>query len=65
MKKLEFKVFNRCFVVIFVQHLPENAYKRVSGRLFVSMTRVCDGSNYIESEFNSNKELIDVRIVAS
>ncbi|KAK7602011.1 hypothetical protein V9T40_009452 [Parthenolecanium corni] len=41
------------------KHLPNNAYKIVSGRLFVSMTKVIDGSNFIVSEFESNEELID------
>lgn len=43
-----------------LQHLPKNAYKIVNGRLFVSMTKVIDGSNFIVSEFESNQELIDV-----
>lgn len=42
------------------QELPKNAYEIVSGRIFVSMTRVHDGSNCIVSEFKSNEELIEV-----
>jgi patatin-like phospholipase domain-containing protein 2 len=44
---------------IIVGRLPENAYKMVSGRLFISLTRVSDGSNVIVSEFNSNEELLN------
>lgn len=45
-----------------LQRLPKNAYKMVSGRLFISLTRVSDGKNVIVSEFKSNEDLLNVSI---
>lgn len=45
------------------QRLPEDAHKTVSGKLFISLTKVSDGSNVIMSEFSSNEELINVSIL--
>lgn len=42
------------------QFFPDDAHKRVSGRLFVGMTRWRDRKNVIVSEFESKKDLIDV-----
>lgn len=44
--------------------VPDDAYKRCSGRLFISVTRVSDGANVIISEFKSNDDLI-AALVAS
>ncbi|XP_026166906.1 patatin-like phospholipase domain-containing protein 2 [Mastacembelus armatus] len=38
--------------------LPEDAHVRCSGKLIVSLTRVCDGKNVLVSEFDSREELI-------
>uniref|UniRef100_A0A1B0BPB1 triacylglycerol lipase n=1 Tax=Glossina palpalis gambiensis TaxID=67801 RepID=A0A1B0BPB1_9MUSC len=46
------------------KHLPEDANKRVSGRLHISMTRVYDGKNVIVSEFNSRDELLQALLCA-
>uniref|UniRef100_A0A1A9X120 triacylglycerol lipase n=1 Tax=Glossina brevipalpis TaxID=37001 RepID=A0A1A9X120_9MUSC len=46
------------------KHLPEDAHKRVSGRLHISMTRVYDGKNVIVSEFNSRDELLQALLCA-
>jgi len=42
------------------KNLPSDAYQRASGQLFISLTRVSDLKNVIVSEFESNKDLIDV-----
>ena len=44
----------------YMTHLPADAYKRVSGKLFISLTRVSDFENVVVSDFSSNKELVDV-----
>ena len=46
----------------FMTYLPEDAYKRVTGKLFISLTRVSDWKNVIVSDFSNNKELVDVSI---
>ncbi|XP_039963748.1 1-acylglycerol-3-phosphate O-acyltransferase Pnpla3 isoform X1 [Bactrocera tryoni] len=46
------------------KHLPEDAHKRVSGRLHVSLTRVHDGKNVIVSEFESRDELLQALLCA-
>lgn len=38
---------------------PEDAHKRVSGRLFISMTRMKDMKNFMVSEFETRQDLID------
>ena len=42
--------------------LPDDAHLRVSGRLFISVTRVSDGKNILLSQFDTREELIKVRI---
>ncbi|XP_037934076.1 1-acylglycerol-3-phosphate O-acyltransferase Pnpla3-like [Teleopsis dalmanni] len=46
------------------KHLPEDAHKRVSGRLHISLTRVHDGKNVIVSDFNSRDELLQALLCA-
>lgn len=41
--------------------LPEDAHKRVSGKLRVSLTRVRDLKNHIVTDFESREELLQVR----
>ncbi|XP_037726433.1 1-acylglycerol-3-phosphate O-acyltransferase Pnpla3 [Drosophila subpulchrella] len=38
--------------------LPEDAHRRVSGRLHISLTRVSDRRNVVMSEFSSRQELL-------
>ncbi|XP_050698651.1 1-acylglycerol-3-phosphate O-acyltransferase Pnpla3-like isoform X4 [Eriocheir sinensis] len=38
--------------------LPDDAHKIVSGRLFISVTRVSDGKNILLSQFDTREELI-------
>lgn len=46
-----------------VKALPDDAHKKVSGRLFISVTRVSDGKNKIISHFDSKDDLIQVGIL--
>lgn len=39
---------------------PEDAHKRVSGRLYVSMTRLKDLKSVVVNEFETRQDLIDV-----
>uniref|UniRef100_A0A3Q0S3I4 PNPLA domain-containing protein n=1 Tax=Amphilophus citrinellus TaxID=61819 RepID=A0A3Q0S3I4_AMPCI len=43
-----------------LNHLPEDAHVRASGKLGVSLTRVSDVKNVLVSEFDSREELIQV-----
>ncbi|XP_045105529.1 patatin-like phospholipase domain-containing protein 2 isoform X5 [Portunus trituberculatus] len=38
--------------------LPDDAHRIVSGKLFISVTRVSDGKNILLSQFNTREELI-------
>ncbi|XP_068218686.1 patatin-like phospholipase domain-containing protein 2 isoform X4 [Palaemon carinicauda] len=42
--------------------LPDDAHKIVSGKLFISVTRVSDGKNILLSQFDSREELIQVNL---
>ncbi|XP_055384251.1 1-acylglycerol-3-phosphate O-acyltransferase Pnpla3 isoform X2 [Condylostylus longicornis] len=46
------------------KHLPDDAHKRVSGRLHISLTRVYDGKNVIVSQFNSREDLLQALLCA-
>ncbi|XP_016953158.2 LOW QUALITY PROTEIN: 1-acylglycerol-3-phosphate O-acyltransferase Pnpla3 [Drosophila biarmipes] len=41
------------------RRLPEDAHRRVSGRLHISLTRVSDRRNVLMSEFSSRQELLE------
>ena len=41
--------------------LPEDAHKRVNGRLHISVTRCSDNKNVILTQFDSKEDLIQVR----
>ncbi|XP_019934386.2 patatin-like phospholipase domain-containing protein 2 isoform X1 [Paralichthys olivaceus] len=43
-----------------MEKLPEDAHRRASGKLCVSLTRLTDGKNVLVSEFESREELIQV-----
>ncbi|XP_060932279.1 patatin-like phospholipase domain-containing protein 2 isoform X1 [Limanda limanda] len=43
-----------------MEKLPEDAHRRASGKLCVSLTRLADGKNVLVSEFESREELIQV-----
>lgn len=42
--------------------LPDDAHLLASGRLFVSLTRVSDGTNVLVSEFDSKEDLVQALI---
>ena len=44
-----------------MEKLPEDAHRRASGKLCVSLTRMADGKNVLVSEFESREELIQVQ----
>lgn len=45
----------------FLNHdLPDDAHRLANGRLFVSLTRVSDGTNVLVSEFDSKEDIIQV-----
>ena len=46
-------------------HLPDNAHKLASGRLYVSVTKVKERKNVVISEYSSRDELIQVPEVSS
>ncbi|XP_053627134.1 1-acylglycerol-3-phosphate O-acyltransferase Pnpla3 isoform X5 [Cherax quadricarinatus] len=45
--------------------LPDDAHKIVSGKLFISVTRVSDGKNILLSQFDSREELIQALICSA
>jgi len=45
-----------------VKTLPDDAHKRASGRLNISVTRVSDGKNVLINQFDSKEDLIKVLI---
>ncbi|XP_001355315.3 1-acylglycerol-3-phosphate O-acyltransferase Pnpla3 [Drosophila pseudoobscura] len=48
----------RCLLEGMQRELPEDAHRRVSGRLRISLTRVRDRCNVVMSEFGSRQELL-------
>lgn len=53
-----------CLLEGLQKHLPDDAHKRVSGRLHISLTRVYDGKNVIISEFASREEVLQALLCA-
>jgi len=47
------------------EHLPQNVHLQVSGRLYISLTKVYDGSNILVSEYASKHELIEVLLASA
>jgi patatin-like phospholipase domain-containing protein 2 len=47
---------------VFRRMIPDDAYKRCSGRLHISLTRCSDWQNVVISEFHSNDDLVDVSL---
>ncbi|XP_066254167.1 patatin-like phospholipase domain-containing protein 2 isoform X1 [Euwallacea similis] len=45
--------------------LPDDAHLRVSGKLHISLTRVCDGKNVIVSQFDTREELIQALLASA
>lgn len=44
-----------------INRLPDDAHRRVSDRLGVSLTRVSTGRNVLVSEFLNREELVEVQ----
>ncbi|KRK01906.1 patatin-like phospholipase domain-containing protein 2 [Drosophila teissieri] len=53
-----------CLLEGLQKHLPDDAHKRVNGRLHISLTRVYDGKNVIISEFESREEVLQALLCA-
>lgn len=53
-----------CLLEGLQKFLPEDAHKRVNGRLHVSLTRSCDGKNIIVSQFDSREDLLQALLCA-
>ncbi|KAG9280776.1 patatin-like phospholipase domain-containing protein 2 [Astyanax mexicanus] len=45
--------------------LPPDAYKKATGRLGISLTRVTDGENVLVTHFNSNEELVQACVCSA
>lgn len=45
--------------------LPPDAYKKSTGRLGISLTRVTDGENVLVTHFNSNEELVQACVCSA
>nr|XP_031527680.1 1-acylglycerol-3-phosphate O-acyltransferase PNPLA3 isoform X2 [Vicugna pacos] len=56
---------SKCIQDSLHRHLPDNVHQLLSGRLFVSLTRVSDGENVLVSDFQSKDEVIDALICSS
>ena len=69
-RKRPFGVFDRSNQIVDVlpreldKTFPEDAHKRVNGRLYVCMTRLRDFKCIVVNEFESKKDLIDVSLSA-
>ncbi|KYO32344.1 1-acylglycerol-3-phosphate O-acyltransferase Pnpla3 isoform X1 [Alligator mississippiensis] len=48
-----------------IKNLPENTHQLVSGKLYISLTRVSDGSNVLVSDFNSKEEIIQALVCSA
>ncbi|XP_064542150.1 1-acylglycerol-3-phosphate O-acyltransferase Pnpla3-like [Drosophila montana] len=53
-----------CLLEGLQKHLPDDAHKRVNGRLHISLTSVYDGQNVIISEFESREEVLQALLCA-
>lgn len=45
--------------------LPDDAHIRVSGKLHISLTRICDGKNVIVTQFESRQDLLDALMASA
>ncbi|XP_072034935.1 1-acylglycerol-3-phosphate O-acyltransferase Pnpla3-like [Amphiura filiformis] len=48
-----------------IRVLPDDAHKRASGRLFISLTRVHDRQNVVVSQFESKQDLIEALLCSA
>ncbi|EFB22959.1 hypothetical protein PANDA_012525, partial [Ailuropoda melanoleuca] len=47
------------------RHLPDNIHKIISGKMFISLTRVSDGENVLVSDFQSKDEVVDALLCST
>ncbi|XP_058424166.1 1-acylglycerol-3-phosphate O-acyltransferase PNPLA3-like isoform X3 [Diceros bicornis minor] len=47
------------------RHLPANVHQLISGKMFISLTRVSDGENVLVSDFQSKDEVVDALLCSS
>lgn len=45
--------------------MPDDAHIRVSGKLHISLTRICDGKNVIVSQFESKQDLLNALMASA
>lgn len=55
---------NKIIFDALIKTLPDDAHKRVSGKLHISVTRVSDGKNVLLNQFDSKEELVQVCIAS-
>lgn len=54
---------NKCVRDGLQETLPDNVHQIISGKVYISLTRVSDGENVLVSEFHSKDEVVDVSIL--
>ncbi|MEJ1271421.1 patatin-like phospholipase domain containing 3 [Cricetulus griseus] len=50
---------NKCIRDGLQETLPDNVHQVISGRVYISLTRVSDGENVLVSDFHSKDEVVD------
>lgn len=51
---------NKCVRDGLQETLPDNVHQIISGKVYISLTRVSDGENVLVSDFHSKDEVVDV-----
>ncbi|XP_021039464.1 1-acylglycerol-3-phosphate O-acyltransferase PNPLA3 isoform X1 [Mus caroli] len=53
---------NKCIRDGLQESLPDNVHQVISGKVYISLTRVSDGENVLVSEFHSKDEVVDALV---
>ncbi|XP_028644589.1 1-acylglycerol-3-phosphate O-acyltransferase PNPLA3 isoform X2 [Grammomys surdaster] len=53
---------NKCVRDGLQETLPDNVHQLISGKVYISLTRVSDGENVLVSEFHSKDEVVDALV---
>uniref|UniRef100_A0ABK0LMA4 Patatin-like phospholipase domain containing 3 n=1 Tax=Rattus norvegicus TaxID=10116 RepID=A0ABK0LMA4_RAT len=53
---------NKCVRDGLQETLPDNVHQIISGKVYISLTRVSDGENVLVSEFHSKDEVVDALV---
>ncbi|XP_034372866.1 1-acylglycerol-3-phosphate O-acyltransferase PNPLA3 isoform X1 [Arvicanthis niloticus] len=53
---------NKCVRDGLQETLPDNVHQIISGKVYISLTRVSDGKNVLVSEFHSKDEVVDALV---